>query len=115
MGDSAWVGARPDLQQLRNMTYDEGRIRDQLEKRLESLTETTLNFLTEVHLDSTEEPSPKEPALLQNSKRLLNPVHRERGGKQKRGPLPFPPHVIVSHRSPGLPSEKLMFSPQSYC
>lgn len=42
------------------MTYGEGwRIRDQVEKRLESLTETNFNFLTElteVHLDSSEEP-----------------------------------------------------------
>lgn len=56
MGDRAWLGARPDVLQLRNMTYDKGRIRDQLEKRLESLTDTNLGFLSEVHLDSTEEP-----------------------------------------------------------
>lgn len=113
MGDSAWLGARPDVLQLCNMTYDKGRIRDQLEKRLESLTDTNLGFLTEVHLDSTEEP--QRACTSAEQQKALNLVHRERGGKQKRGPLPFPPHVIVSHRSPGLPSEKLMFSPQSCC
>lgn len=113
MGGSVWLGARPDTQQLRNMTYDKVRIRDQLEKRLESLTQNNLSFLTEVHLDSTEEP--QRACTSAEQQEASESAHRERGGKQKRGPLPFPPHVIVSHRIPGLPSEKLMFSPQSYC